>query len=214
MPQQKLDEALEQLASAELIFRRGMPPDAEYTFKHALVQDAAYSTLLRSRRQQFHARIATTLESRFPEIVAAQPALWRNIVLRPALTDKAVGYCLKAGQQAVAHSAMIEGVTQLRRGVDLLALLPDGVERHQYELDLKVTLAAALVATQGYSAPEVPELYARVRTLCDELNKPSLFGWVVTGQLTYHVTRGELNPPLFAMPRSLSRLGRRGMTSS
>ena len=75
MPQQKLDEALEQLASAELIFRRGVPPDAEYTFKHALVQDAAYSTLLRSRRQQLHGRIATTLENQFPEVVTAQPAL-------------------------------------------------------------------------------------------------------------------------------------------
>ena len=69
---------------------------------------------------------------------------------------------------------MVEAVTQLRKGVDLLALLPDGVERRQYELDLKVTLAAALVATRGYSAPEVAELYARVRTLCEELNKPSL----------------------------------------
>ena len=74
MPQQQLDDALAQLVRAELIFRRGTPPDAEYTFKHALVQDAAYSTLLRSRRQQLHARIATTLESQFPEIVAAQPA--------------------------------------------------------------------------------------------------------------------------------------------
>jgi hypothetical protein len=97
-----------------------------------------------------------------------------------------------SGVDTMARSAMVEAVTQLRKGVALLALLPDGVERHQYELDLKVTLAAALVATQGYSAPEVPELYARVRTLCDELNKPSLFGWVVTGQWTYHVTRGEL----------------------
>ena len=71
------------------------------------------------------------------------------------MTEKAVGYCIKAGQQAVARSAMIEAVTQLRRGLDLLALLPDGVERRQYELDLKVTLAAALVATRGYTAPEV-----------------------------------------------------------
>jgi predicted ATPase len=92
----------------------------------------------------------------------------------------------------MARSAMVEAVTQLRKGLDLLALLPDGVERHQYELDLKITLAAALVATQGYTAPEVPELYARVRTLCEELNKPSLLFWVVTGQWTYHLGRGEL----------------------
>jgi hypothetical protein len=92
----------------------------------------------------------------------------------------------------MARSAMVEAVTQLRKGLDLLALLPDGFGRHQYELDLKVTLAAALVATQGYSAPEVAELYARVCTLCEELNKPSLLVWVVAGQWTYHLARGEL----------------------
>jgi predicted ATPase len=139
-----------------------VPPDAEYTFKHALVQDAAYSTLLRNRRQQIHARIATTLESQFPEIVAAQPGLLAGHCAEAALTEKAVGYCIAAGQQAMARSAMIEAVAQLRKGLDLLASLPDGADRRHYELDLKVTLAAALVATQGYSAPEVPELYAKM----------------------------------------------------
>src|SRR4029077_13876325 len=179
MPQPRIDDALEQLVSAELIFRRGTAPDAEYTFKHALVQDAAYSTLLRNRRQQIHARIAATLESQFPEIVAIQPGLIAGHCAEAALNEKAVGYRIKAGQQAVARSAMIEGVTQLRRGVDLLALLPDGVDRRQYELDLKVTLATALVATRGYTAPEVAELYARVRTLCEQLNQPSRLVWVV-----------------------------------
>jgi tetratricopeptide (TPR) repeat protein len=192
MPQQKLEGALDQLASAQLIFRRGIPPDAEYTFKHALVQDAAYSTLLRNRRQQIHARIAATLENQFPEIVAAQPGLLAGHCAEAALTEKAVGYCIKAGQQAVARSAMVEGITQLRRGVDLLTLLPDGDERREYELDLKVTLAAALVVTQGYTAPEVAELYARVRALCKELNNPSQLVWVVTGQWTYHCIRLEL----------------------
>ena len=192
MPEQKLDGALEQLASAQLIFRRGAPPDAEYTFKHALVQDAAYSTLLRSRRQQLHGRIAATLESQFREVVTAQPALLAQHCSEAGLSEKAVGYLLKAGQQAVARSAMIEAVTQLRKGLDLLTLLPDGVERRQYELDLKVTLAAALVATRGYTAPEVAELYARVRTLCEQLNQPSRLVWVVTGQWTYHINRGEL----------------------
>ena len=169
-----------------------MPPDAEYTFKHALVQDAAYSTLLRNRRQQIHARIASTFESQFPEIVAAQPGLLAGHCAKAALNERAVAYCIKAGQQALARSAMIEGVAQLRKGVDLLALLPDAIERRQYELDLKVALAAAFVATRGYSAPEVAELYARVRALCEELNQPALLVWVVTGQWTYHVTRGEL----------------------
>src|SRR6202040_239848 len=92
MPPQKLAEALEQLAKAELIFRRGTPPDAEYTFKHALVQDAAYSTLLRRRRQQLHARIAATLESRFSESVAAEPAILAQHCTRAGLDEKAVGY--------------------------------------------------------------------------------------------------------------------------
>jgi hypothetical protein len=192
MPLQQLQDSLTRLESAELLYRRGRPPEAEYTFKHALVQNAAYSTLLPSRRQQIHARIVATLEKQFPEIVAAQPGLVAGHCAEAALIEKAVGYCIKAGQQALSRSAMIEGVTQLRKGVDLLALFPDEVERRQYERDLKVALAAALVATRGYSAPEVAELYARVRTLCEELNQPSLLAWVVTGQWTYHVTRGEL----------------------
>ena len=123
MPQDKLNDALDQLVRAELIFRRGMPPDAEYTFKHALVQDAAYGTLLRSRRQQIHARIATMLEGQFPELVSAQPALMAQHCAEAGLAEKAIGYRLKAGQQAVARSAMIEAVSQLQKGLELVAEL-------------------------------------------------------------------------------------------
>ena len=125
MPQQQLDDALAQLVSAELIFRRGSPPDAEYTFKHALVQDAAYSTLLRSRRQQLHARIAATLEGQFPEIVETQPEVLARHCAEAGLVEKAVGYWLKAGQQAIARWAMTEAVAQLRKGLDLLSGLPE-----------------------------------------------------------------------------------------
>jgi predicted ATPase len=104
MPTHKLDHSLEQLVGAELIFRRGTPPDAEYTFKHALIQDAAYSTLLRSRRQQLHARIVTTLESRFCEIAINQPAILALHCTEAGLNQKAADYRLKAGQQAVARS--------------------------------------------------------------------------------------------------------------
>jgi predicted ATPase len=136
MPQQKLDEALEQLVAAELIFRRGRPPDAEYTFKHALVQDAAYGTLLRARRQQIHGRIAATLENDFPEVVAAQPALMAQHCTEAGLDEKAVGYWLKAGQQAVARSAMTEAVGQLEKGLGLLSTQSSGPARQQQELDL------------------------------------------------------------------------------
>jgi predicted ATPase len=98
MPQQKIDDALTQLVHAELIFQRGTPPDAEYTFKHALVQDAAYTTLLRGRRQQIHARIAATLERQFPDIVAAQPQLLARHCAEAGFNEKAIGYCLKGGR--------------------------------------------------------------------------------------------------------------------
>ena len=187
MPKQKLDGALDQLSKAELIFRRGVPPDAEYTFKHALVQDAAYSTLLRNRRQQLHARIATALETRFPEIAGAEPAVLAQHCTEAGLTDKAVGYLLKAGQQGVARSAMKEAVSQLRKGLDLLANLPNDTRRRQRELDLQITLGQALTASQHYAAPEVGQTYARARQLCEHLNWPPQFVAALNGQLSYQL---------------------------
>jgi predicted ATPase len=155
LPKQRLDDALAQLVTAELIYRRGTPPDAEYTFKHALVQDAAYSTLLHSRRQQLHARIVTILEAEFPEIVAAQPELMAHHSAEAGFNDKAIDYCLKAGQQAIARSAMMEAVARFQKGSDLLSSLPDNARRWQWELDLQLALGQALVVTRGYSSPWV-----------------------------------------------------------
>src|SRR4029077_16702781 len=153
MPEQQLDDALMQLVHAELVFQRGTPPDAEYTFKHALVQDQAYTTMLRGRRRQTHARIATTLESQFPEIVAAQPQLMAQHCTEAGFNEKAVGYRLKAGQQALARSAMTEAVAQLQRGLELLANVPEESRPVQHELDLQIALGRALMAVRGYSAP-------------------------------------------------------------
>jgi class 3 adenylate cyclase/predicted ATPase len=188
-PQHQLDDALEQLVTAELIFRHGTPPDAEYVFKHALVQDAAYSTLLRGRRRQIHARIAATLEEGFPDIVTTQPALLAQHFTH---AEKSVGYWLKAGQQSVARCAMTEAVSQLQKGLELIANLPDGVERQQYELDLRVTLGPALIATKGYSAPEVAAIYARANTLAAGLDRPEYLAAVLEGQWAFHVVRAEL----------------------
>ena len=121
IPRPQLDDALTQLVSAELIYRRGKPPDAEYTFKHALVQDAAYSTLLRSRRQQLHALITAVLEDQFRDIVVAQPALLAQHCEEAGLIEKAIGYWFDAGQRAISRSAMTEAVSQLRKGLDLLS---------------------------------------------------------------------------------------------
>ena len=183
--------ALAQLVAAELMFRRGTPPNAEYTFKHALVQDAAYSTVLRSRRQQLHAHIATILESRFPEIVAAQPQVVARHCAEAGLDEKAVGYWLKAGRQAVARSAMTEAVVPLQKGLSLLAALPDGPWRQQQELDLRFALGQAQTATRGYAAPEVMESLARARVLAEQRDRPDTLMALLHGQWLFHLVRGE-----------------------
>jgi predicted ATPase len=176
MLQRQVDDALMQLVSAELIFRRGTPPDAEYSFKHALVQDAAYDTLLRSRRQQLHGRIAATLEKQFPEIGETQPEVLARHCGEAGLVEKAVDYWLKAGRQAIARWAMTEAAAQLRRGLDLLSGLPDGAVRQELELNLQIELGHALVTTMGYSAQEPGEVFARARDLCEKLNQPPQLG--------------------------------------
>jgi predicted ATPase len=201
MPEQQLNDALAQLVNAELMFRRGVSPDAEYTFKHALVQDAAYSTLLRSRRQQLHGRIAITLENRFPEIVAAHPELMAQHCAEAGMPDKAVRYQLNAGQQAVARWAMMEAVAQLQKGLDLLASLPNGDWRQQQELNLLLPLGRALFVTKGYAAPAAGETYARAGVLAQQLNRSDYLGPVLYGQWLFHVNRSELNPALLFAER-------------
>jgi tetratricopeptide (TPR) repeat protein len=206
MPRQQLDDALAQLVNAELMFRRGTPPDAEYTFKHALVQEAAYGTLLRSRRQQIHARIAATLENQFPEIVVAQPALLARHCAEAGLAERAVVYWLKAGQQSLARSATTEAAAQLRKGLDALDGLPGGPGRQQLELDLQLALGWALIAAKGHSAPEVGETFARVRALAEQIDRPDYLGRAFFGQWVFHRNRGEYQLAL-ALAEQMEKIG-------
>jgi tetratricopeptide (TPR) repeat protein len=206
MSKAQLDDALARLVAAELIFQRGAPPDAEYTFKHALVQDAAYSTLLRSRRVQLHARIVATLEDHFAENVAAQPALLAHHCAEAGLADKAVVYRLKAGQQAMARSAMTEAVAQLQKGLDELADLPGGPRRQQQELGLRVALASALAATKGYSATDVGETIARAHALAEEIDRPEHLVPLIHGQYAFHVIRSEHQRALL-LAEQIERIG-------
>jgi len=146
-PEAELQSPLDRIVAAGLLFRQGAPPNAAYLFKHALVQDAAYSTLLRSRRQQLHSRIVTAIEGQFPEIVEAQPEVLARHCAEAGSVEKAVGYWLKAGQQAIARWAMTEGVAQLRKGLDLLSGMPDDAARLEREIDLQIKLGQALSAT-------------------------------------------------------------------
>ena len=188
----ELASALDRLIQAGLLFRQGVPPHASYLFKHALVQAAAYGTLLREPRRGLHARIAEILESQFKEIVATNPEVLARHWAEAGLAGKAVCCWLKGGQQAIARGAMSEAVAQLRKGLDLLSGVPDDAERQEPELDLQIALGHALLATKGYSAPEPGEAYARARQLCGQLNCPPQLGAVLGGQYLFSIVRGEL----------------------
>jgi tetratricopeptide (TPR) repeat protein len=155
------------------------------------VQDAAYGSLLRSRRQSLHRRIAVTLEERFPEIVAAQPALLAQHCQEAGLAEQAVVYWLKAGQQALARWALAEAVAQLRKGLEILTTLPDGLWRRQQELDLRLTLGWALTTTKGFSATETVETLAWAQALAEQLDRPEHLVPLMLGRWGIHLTRAE-----------------------
>jgi class 3 adenylate cyclase/predicted ATPase len=163
-----LRDALQRLVDSGLVFQRGVPPSAEYLFKHALVQDTAYSTLLRGPRQALHRRIAEVLEQRFPDLVEARPELAAHHFGEATVADKAIAYWHLAGKSAVAKSAVSEAIAQLRRGLDLLGGLPESRARKQLELDIHVTLIAALTGGRGYADPEVVTVLERARRLVTE----------------------------------------------
>ena len=192
VPEPQLREALERLANAGLVFARGTPPEASYLFKHALVQDAAYGTLLRGRRQSLHHRIAAILEQRFPEIVQAQPALLAHHCAEAGLTGEAITYLHRAAKQAIARSAMVEAVAQLRQGLTLLTKLPDEAVRRRLELDLQSTIGVPLIVIKGMAAPEVGQAYARARELCFQLGDTSHLSSVLFGLWWFYEVSADL----------------------
>jgi class 3 adenylate cyclase/predicted ATPase len=164
----ELQEALRRLVEAGLVFQRGVPPAAEYLFKHALVQDTAYSTLLRGPRQALHRRIAEALEQRFPALVETRPEIVAHHYGEAAMADKAITYWHLAGKSSVAKSAVHEAIAQLRRGLALLDGLPETRERQQLQLDIHITLIAALMAGKGYANPETVAALERANRLVTE----------------------------------------------
>jgi predicted ATPase/class 3 adenylate cyclase len=191
MPVQQLDAALDQLVTAELIFQRGSPPDAEYTFKHALVQDTAYSTLLRGRRQQIHARIALILEDRFPEIVEAQPELLGQHCSEGGFEEKAIGYWTSAGERAAKSAANAEAIRHFRRALQALETQPQTAEHSRAELRVLAKLGPALATVEGWAAPTVETVYRRAHYLAKELGNPADAVPALVGLWLYHFQRGE-----------------------
>jgi predicted ATPase len=175
------------------VFARGEPPEASYTFKHALVRDAAHESLLKTRRRELHARVARALEERFPETAEAEPELLARHCDEAGLAERAVDHWQRAGQRALARSAAAEAVAHLTRGLESLADLPDGAGRRRRELALRLALGQASLAARGFAAPETGRAYARARELCRELggDVPELFP-ALYGRFIVHFQRGEL----------------------
>jgi predicted ATPase len=201
-----LSDGLRRLVDAGLVFRRGEPPNDNFLFKHALVQDTAYSTLLRSTRRQLHARIAESLEHLFADTCLTRPELLAHHCTEAGLVWKGAGYWLKAGQQALARSAMVEAAAQLQRGLDVLAQSPPSSERNRHELEFQIALGKVLIATKGHAAPVTGQAFGRARELCDLLGEPPQIISVLHGQWTHALLRAELASAR-RRARELLRLG-------
>jgi AAA ATPase domain len=207
LPEDELQASLARLVASELVFQRGTPPDAVYSFKHALVQDAAHGSLLRSARQQLHAQIAAALETHSPEMMENHPELFALHYAEAGLVEKSIAYWGKAGHSSVARSAMAEAAAQLQKGLDQLALLPDAPERQRQELEFWSALGAVLLAVKGYAAPETGQAYVRARERWEQLGYPAEFLQVQYGQSVHHAIRGELDLAL-RLDEDLLRLSR------
>ena len=193
MPPAQLDEALGQLVASELVYRRGTPPDAEYTFKHALVQDAAYSTLLRGRRQHLHTRIAVALEERFPGTVESQPELLAHHCTEAGLSARAVRYWQRAGERATQRSAHVEAIAHLTKGLETLKTLPETPEHTQQALTLYTALGAVLVMAKGLGVPEVEHAYIQAHALCQQVGETPELVPVLSGLYRFYNGRLQLH---------------------
>jgi class 3 adenylate cyclase/tetratricopeptide (TPR) repeat protein len=186
-----LRQALDQLEDSELVICHGDPPDAIYTFKHALVQEVAYESLLKSRRNLLHTEIARALESRFPNLVDSQPEIIARHYTEAGMVDPAIDYWLKAGHLALSRSANAEAVKHLREGIKLTESQPESARRFRQELDLHLALGPATAATEGDAAPETMRVFSRARDLLGNGGTPAEQMTVLWGAYLAQSERAE-----------------------
>jgi class 3 adenylate cyclase/tetratricopeptide (TPR) repeat protein len=200
MDEAGLRQGLARLVDAEIVFQRGEPPDATYTFKHALVQEAAYESLLKRTRQQLHGRVVDALRERFPERVASEPELLARHAEAAGRSDDAIAYYGRAGERAQARSAHEEAIAQLRKAIALIETpvlspaegRPASAERDGRELSLQLALGGSLIAARGYSHPETAVAYERAAALGAVAGDAARLGVARTGLAICYYTRGEV----------------------
>jgi predicted ATPase len=190
--QARLDDALNQLEQAELVFRSGAPPDATYTFKHALVRDTAYQSLLKSRRQQIHARIAAALEAEFADIAETEPETVAQHYTLASLAAEAVPWWLTAGQRAMTRSANREAAAHFAKGLELAASLPASETHLRQELSLWTAMGSAMIPAKGWGDPEVLHAFSTARELAERLGDKSQLFAAVRGESACRTISGHL----------------------
>jgi len=189
---QELEDALIRLEDAELVYRRGVAPDLTYEFKHALIQDAAYQSLLKSKRQQHHARIARLLDEKFPATAESEPELVAHHYTEAGLAEPAIDYWQKAGQRAMQRSANVEAEGHLRKGLAVLESMPEAPERHRREIALQNTLGVCLMPTRGFGNPDVAEAFSRAASISEEEGDSRGLFVALRGQGQYQMISGDL----------------------
>jgi class 3 adenylate cyclase/tetratricopeptide (TPR) repeat protein len=187
-----LQAALDKLVDAELLYQQGLPPDANYIFKHALVQDAAYGVLLKSRRREMHRKVAKVLDQRFKEAAEARPELLAHHYTEAGDWEQGTAAWQRAGEQALSRGALKEAHNHLRSAIAVLLTSPATAERAQRELLLQMRLGQVLQAIKGYNAPETDAAFTRARTLGGELGNPTQLVQILRGHFGTTLMRGEV----------------------
>jgi class 3 adenylate cyclase/predicted ATPase len=208
LPEAELQVALRKLTSAQLIFPHGSPPAVAYSFKHALVRDAAYETLLKSKRGHLHGRIAQILATEFAEIAEAQPEILAHHYTQAGLTKLAIQWWRKSSDLAIRRSANREAVGHLGRALSLVHLLSHDSERDRTELAVRITLSGPLIATGGYVTSELAENYSKAGELCTKLGEDKAMFPVMYGQWVIPYVRGDMATALTNSERFLRRAER------
>ena len=189
----QFDNRLAHLVYAELLYQRGIPPEATYTFRHALVHELAYQSLLKKTRQQYHHHISKTLLDQFPEMIAESPEIMAHHCTEAGDHQEALKYWLQAGKKAIKRSANTDAIVHLSKALSVLKQLPESVGTVEYELSIQATLGLAYMLCKGYAAPEVEKAYARAYSLCKMIGETAATFPVLCGLWEYFVVRGQLS---------------------
>jgi class 3 adenylate cyclase/tetratricopeptide (TPR) repeat protein len=206
----RLRAGLDRLIEAQLIVRRDGNEAADYMFSHALVQDAAYGSMLSTRRRPLHSRVAQVLEHQFPGIAETQPELIAHHLTEAQHIEQAIGWWLRAGRRNAHASANIEAIAHFERCLELLATLPDGPERESLELDVRIDLGVPLTGVGGYTAPEFLSNTTRALALCERIGDTARLYPVLWGQITHFFSTGNMTAALPLARRFLAAAERQG----